>query len=115
MIDAHHHIWRQKDLPWLLGPEQPRIFGAYAPIKRDYLIGEFLADVSGTGIEKSVYVQANWAPNWAADDSPTGVDRSAGMMVNYVYRLDEIEKNHEAYFADGQIAASSTVRKLAKR
>jgi len=53
--------------------------------------------------------------NWAADDSPTGVDRSAGMMVNYVYDLDEIEKNHEAYFADGQIAASSTVRKLAKR
>ena len=27
MIDAHHHIWEQRDLPWLLGPEQPRIFG----------------------------------------------------------------------------------------
>lgn len=69
MIDAHHHIWRQADLPWLLGPEQPRIFGPYAPIKRDYLIGEFLADLEGTGIEKSVYVQANWAPNWAADEA----------------------------------------------
>ena len=68
MIDAHHHIWRQKDLPWLLGPEQPRIFGPYAPIKRDYLIDEFKADLKGTGIEKSVYVQANWAPNWAADE-----------------------------------------------
>ncbi len=69
MIDAHHHIWRQKDLPWLLGPEQPRIFGAYAPIKRDYLIEEYLDDLAGTGIEKSVYVQANWAPNWAADEA----------------------------------------------
>ncbi|MEM9063112.1 MAG: amidohydrolase family protein [Pseudomonadota bacterium] len=69
MIDAHHHIWRQKDLPWLLGPEQPRIFGPYAPIKRDYLIDEFRADLDGTGIEKSVYVQANWAPNWAADEA----------------------------------------------
>lgn len=69
MIDAHHHIWRQKDLPWLLGPEQPRIFGAYAPIKRDYLIEEYLADLADTGIEKSVYVQANWAPNWAADEA----------------------------------------------
>ena len=69
MIDAHHHIWRQKDLPWLLGPEQPRIFGPYAPIKRDYLIDEFKADLNGTGIEKSVYVQANWAPNWAADEA----------------------------------------------
>ena len=64
MIDAHHHIWRQTDLPWLLGPERPRIFGAYAPIKRDYPIGEYLADIEGSGIGKSVYVQANWAPNW---------------------------------------------------
>ncbi len=68
MIDAHHHIWRQKDLPWLLGPEQPRIFGPYAAIKRDYEIGEYLADIKGTGITGSVYVQANWAPNWAADE-----------------------------------------------
>lgn len=69
MIDAHHHIWRQKDLPWLLGPEQPRIFGAYRPIMRDYLIDEYLADLGKTGIRKSVYVQANWAPNWAADEA----------------------------------------------
>ena len=69
MIDAHHHIWLQKDLPWLLGPEQPRIFGAYASIKRDYPMAEFLADLEGTGIEKSVYVQANWAPNWALDEA----------------------------------------------
>ena len=20
IIDAHHHIWRQADLPWLMGP-----------------------------------------------------------------------------------------------
>ncbi|MEO1491653.1 MAG: amidohydrolase family protein [Pseudomonadota bacterium] len=68
MIDAHHHIWLQKDLPWLLGPEQPRIFGAYGAIKRDYTIDEYLSDLDGTGIEKSVYVQANWAPNWAEDE-----------------------------------------------
>lgn len=53
--------------------------------------------------------------NWAADDSPTGVNRSVGIMVNYVYRLSEIEKNHEAYFTEGEIVASSTVRKLARR
>ncbi len=68
MIDAHHHIWRQADLPWLLGPMQPRIFGPYEGIKRDYLMPEFLADLEGSGVEKSVYVQANWAPNWAADE-----------------------------------------------
>lgn len=68
MIDAHHHIWRQKDLPWLLGPEQPRIFGAYGPIKRDYPIEEFCAEAVPEGIAGSVYVQANWAPNWTADE-----------------------------------------------
>ena len=69
MIDAHHHIWRRKDLPWLLGPEQPRIFGPYAPIKRDYPVEEYCADLGKTCIKKSVYVQANWAPNWAADEA----------------------------------------------
>lgn len=62
MIDAHHHIWEQRDLPWLLGPEQPRIFGAYGSIRRDYLVDEYLSDIRSSGIEKSVYIQANWAP-----------------------------------------------------
>jgi malonyl-CoA decarboxylase len=53
--------------------------------------------------------------NWAADNSPTGMERSVGIMVNYVYRLNEIEKNHEAYFAEGEIAASSAIQKLARR
>ncbi len=60
IVDAHHHIWRQADMPWLSGPMQPRIFGPYGPIRRDYLIDEFLEDLSGTGVVKSVYVQANW-------------------------------------------------------
>ncbi len=59
-VDAHFHIWRQADLPWLLGPMQPRIFGPYQPIRRDYPMSEYLADVAGSGVEKSVYVQANW-------------------------------------------------------
>jgi len=68
IIDAHHHIWRQADLPWLLGPTQPRIFGPYDAIKRDYPISEYLEDLSETGVEKSVYVQVNWAPNWFVDE-----------------------------------------------
>src|SRR5262245_42398578 len=65
IVDAHHHIWRQADLPWLQGPMVPRIFGAYEPIRRDYPIEEFLADVAGAGVEKSVYVQTNWAKTGA--------------------------------------------------
>ncbi|MEX2520325.1 MAG: amidohydrolase family protein [Paracoccaceae bacterium] len=69
MIDAHHHIWRQADMPWLTGPELPRIFGPYGAIRRDYLIDEYLADLKGTGITKSVYVQANWAPAQFAEEA----------------------------------------------
>ncbi|RWH73659.1 MAG: amidohydrolase [Mesorhizobium sp.] len=60
-IDAHFHIWRQKDQPWLVGPMVPRIFGPYEPIRRDYPITEFLEDQKGSGVEKAVYVQTNWA------------------------------------------------------
>jgi predicted TIM-barrel fold metal-dependent hydrolase len=61
LVDAHHHIWRRRDLPWLDGPMQPRIFGAYEPIRRDYPINEYLADIAGCQVTRSVYVQANWA------------------------------------------------------
>ncbi|TJV03056.1 MAG: amidohydrolase, partial [Mesorhizobium sp.] len=60
-IDAHFHIWRQEDQPWLRGPMVPRIFGPYEPIRRDYPIEEFLADQQGSDVEKAVYVQTNWA------------------------------------------------------
>lgn len=68
IIDAHHHIWHQQDLPWLAGPMQPRIFGPYEAIRRDYPVAEFIEDVSGSGVVKSVYVQANWAPDRAEDE-----------------------------------------------
>src|ERR1700746_2146535 len=52
--------------------------------------------------------------NWLGDVSPKGLRESAGIMVNYLYRLEDIEKNHEAYANQGTVAASSAVRKLLK-
>ena len=52
--------------------------------------------------------------DWLGDTSPKALRESAGMMVNYLYRLDDIEKNHEAYANEGQIAASGAVKKLLK-
>jgi malonyl-CoA decarboxylase len=52
--------------------------------------------------------------NWLGDTSPKGLRESAGIMVNYLYRLDDIEKNHEAYANDGTVVASGTVKKLLK-
>jgi predicted TIM-barrel fold metal-dependent hydrolase len=60
MIDAHHHIWRAADLPWLTGEIVPRIFGPYQPIRRDYPAAEYLAEATACGVRAGVYVQANW-------------------------------------------------------
>ena len=52
--------------------------------------------------------------DWLGDRSPKGLQQSAGLMVNYLYRLGDIEANHEAYRDEGRVAASSTVRGLAR-
>jgi malonyl-CoA decarboxylase len=52
--------------------------------------------------------------NWFGDLSPKGLRESAGVMVNYLYRLEDIEKNHEAYANQGDVVASSAVKKLLK-
>jgi malonyl-CoA decarboxylase len=52
--------------------------------------------------------------NWLGDVSAKGLAQSAGLMVNYLYRLGDIEANHEAYRDEGLVAASSAVRGLAR-
>jgi malonyl-CoA decarboxylase len=52
--------------------------------------------------------------NWMGDVSETGMARSAGLMVNYVYWLNEVERNHERYWREKTIAASPAVEKLAR-
>ena len=58
---------------------------------------------NGAGIERI---------NWLADTSRRGLAESAGMMVNYSYRLDMIEANHEAFTGEGRIAASKAVHAM---
>ena len=52
--------------------------------------------------------------DWLGDLSPKGMRESAGIMVNYLYRLDDIEENHEAYANTGEVVASNSVKKLLK-
>ena len=50
--------------------------------------------------------------NANADPSPRGWKNSWGVMVNYLYDLDAIERNHEAFANDGEVICSSRVRRL---
>ena len=53
--------------------------------------------------------------NWCADLSPNGLSQSAGILVNFVYDLEEIVKNHEEYSSNQKIAAAPAIKKLARK
>lgn len=53
--------------------------------------------------------------NWLGDLSEQGMQRSLGLMVNYLYKLSDIEKNHEAYVGQGEILCSASVKFLLKK
>lgn len=50
--------------------------------------------------------------NFLGDRSEKGMQQSYGLMVNYLYALDKIEENHEAYAEKGVVSSSSAIRKL---
>jgi malonyl-CoA decarboxylase len=50
--------------------------------------------------------------NLDADTSERGLSQSHGVMVNYLYRFDELESNHRAYATDRLVAASDQVISL---
>jgi malonyl-CoA decarboxylase len=51
--------------------------------------------------------------NWLADTSANGFKQSYAMMVNYRYKLSDVDANHEAYSA-GKVIASREVRAQAR-
>ncbi len=50
--------------------------------------------------------------NWLADTSDKAIAQAQGLMVNYLYDLDHIEKNHEVYAESRAVFASSAVQRL---
>jgi malonyl-CoA decarboxylase len=52
--------------------------------------------------------------NWRGDISAKGVRHACGLMVNYLYRLDQVERNHETFVNERKVVASRGVEQLAK-
>ena len=53
--------------------------------------------------------------NWAADTSSKGMAQSFGLMVNYEYKLKEIQINSSAYEAEQKVAASGLIKNILKK
>ncbi|MCP3379840.1 MULTISPECIES: malonyl-CoA decarboxylase domain-containing protein [unclassified Bradyrhizobium] len=49
--------------------------------------------------------------NFLGDPSGKGIKQSYGLMVNYLYALDRIEANHEAFAEHGTVVAADKVKK----
>ena len=52
--------------------------------------------------------------NFLGDRSAKGLGQSHGLMVNYLYDLATIEKNHETYANSGGVTAASAVTRELK-
>ncbi|HZP79096.1 MAG TPA: malonyl-CoA decarboxylase [Pseudolabrys sp.] len=53
--------------------------------------------------------------NWLGDTGEGAMRRAQGLMVNYLYDLDDIEKNHEAYAEGRMVVASNAVTRLLRQ
>jgi len=62
-IDAHQHLWNlsRVDYPWILAKGEVRFFGQPDPIRKNYLIGQYLDDTADR-IYSSVHVQVGAKP-----------------------------------------------------
>ena len=49
--------------------------------------------------------------DWLGDTSEKGIAQACGLMVNYLYDLDDIEKNHEAFAESRTVVASNAVQR----
>ncbi len=72
VIDTHHHLWdsRLDNPPWLHTPPPPAAFqGDMTPIWTSYLAADYLRDIAGTGVTRSVYVECGWAAGQAVAEA----------------------------------------------
>ncbi|MEP7457198.1 malonyl-CoA decarboxylase [Phyllobacterium sp. SB3] len=53
--------------------------------------------------------------NFLADRSNRAMRQAHGLMVNYLYKLDDIEANHEAFAQRNEVVVAPPIRKLLRR
>ena len=69
IVDAHHHLWKLGSgrYAWLTDGPREVVFGSTAPLIRDYLLDDFLADMASIDLVKSVHIQASFADDLVAE------------------------------------------------
>ncbi|XP_057820677.2 uncharacterized protein LOC131033457 isoform X2 [Cryptomeria japonica] len=90
----------------LLPEEEKAIVEAFVYLLKEKKRGKALDPVTNFHVQNGATLERL---NWMADRSQKGLSQSAGIMVNYLYRVDEIEENAQKYFDTGYIGASAFI------
>jgi malonyl-CoA decarboxylase len=92
-------------------PTLMRLAGHYLVLAKNHRSGKPLDPVTGFHVHNGAEV---FRINFAADLSPKGLQRSCGVMVNYRYRLEQLESNQAMYESSHfkEIPMTTTVRDL---
>jgi malonyl-CoA decarboxylase len=104
--------WVQRRLPAGIAEDRATLEGLAALyLTREWVDGHALDPVARFHLGNGARLDRI---NWAADASAKGLAQSYGLMVNYVYDLGDVEKNHEEYVNRHHVVCSAGVEKLAK-
>ncbi|NKB49781.1 MAG: malonyl-CoA decarboxylase [Alphaproteobacteria bacterium] len=103
------HWYQDEAIVTVLQPILLHLVAGYLLYQRRESAGTALDSVAHFHLSNGAQVER---VNWLADLSDRGLQQSAGMMVNYLYALNQISDNHEAYVTGSEIPASSAVKNL---
>ncbi|XP_038688502.1 malonyl-CoA decarboxylase, mitochondrial isoform X1 [Tripterygium wilfordii] len=107
LLGSTNHEWAcSAELLSALKPPLMRLCARYLLLEKKR--GKALDSVANFHLQNGAMVERI---NWMADQSEKGLSQSAGIMVNYVYRLDKIEEYAQSYFGAGHINASSDIKR----
>lgn len=85
IIDAHHHLWdlRLKRHPWLASSGRG---DGLAPLRRNYLVDDYLEVSADSGIVATVHVEANWDPSDPLGETEwlDGLQPPGGIASRYI-------------------------------
>ncbi|XP_012841972.1 PREDICTED: malonyl-CoA decarboxylase, mitochondrial [Erythranthe guttata] len=106
LLSSSSHDWTKSDeLSLVLKTPLMRLCARY--LLEEKKRGKALDSVGNFHLQNGAMVGRI---NWMADRSEKGLKQSAGIMVNYIYKVENIEENAHSYFSEGQIQASDEVR-----
>jgi predicted TIM-barrel fold metal-dependent hydrolase len=91
IIDAHHHLWDygMGKHRWLMPVEGAvEALGSLGPLRRNYLVADYLEDSAGHNVVATVHIEALWQEDDAMGETSwlEALDKAQGVAQRYVAR-----------------------------